>query len=95
MAIEWFMRDGSGVCVHSEDSRLLLIGDSPPDYVRSPPETPDIGARTFKVTGIFLYDCPKCREWSVWHLKLEDGYNVAQCMYQCGYVWYRVEPPIQ
>lgn len=92
MATEWFLDDGSDVLVHIEDPQLLLIGRGLPDWVKSPPETPDIGARTFKVRAHSQRICVKCRIELVVELVLDDGYRVSFCP-TCKFVWYHVRMP--
>lgn len=94
MTTEWFIKDGSNLSTHTEDPHMAIIGDYIPDWVRAPIELKSVALRKFKVTGVSTRPCPKCGV-PVRHLKLEDGYCVAECNaeYQvtligCGFVWY-------
>lgn len=82
----WFNRKPGDVASQgSEDETALLIGDSPPDWVRLPP---DLGGTQLKVLGVCHAECPKCHAPNVRHLDLEQGYGVAECTGD-GFVWYR------
>lgn len=85
----WFTNNGSGILKSTEEEGMLLIGDTIPDWVKSPAETPDIGERTFKVRGTEPRTCPKCREIPTRALVLDDNYRVGHCS-TCGFVWYQL-----
>ena len=88
MAVEWFTDDGSGIAVNLDEG-LVIVGLEVPDWVRSPPETPEIGARVFAVRGSSWKWCPKCETEPVRELELEDRWRVGHCG-RCGFVWYRL-----
>jgi hypothetical protein len=91
MTTEWFKNDGSGVAVHSEDPRMLLIGDSPPDWVMIPADSPERAGDKLRVLGCTERTCPKCKQRQTRVLELEDNYRVAECMPGgCGFVFYKV-----
>lgn len=83
----WYQHDGSGIgVVETEDETMLVIGDGPPNVVRMPEETPDVGGQVFRVLDTQDRVCSKCRAKVVEHWMLERGYCVAVCKPGCGFV---------
>lgn len=90
MATEWFINDGTGLSEHTENPNVAIVGDYIPDWVRAPMELKEVALRKFRVTGTSTRPCPKCGR-EVRHLRLEDGYCVAECLpvgINCGFAWY-------
>lgn len=88
---EWFKNDGSGVAVHTEDPRMLLVGDAPPDWVKVPDDSPQRAGEQLKVIGCFERLCPKCQQRNTRVLRLEHNFRVAECQPNgCGFVFYKV-----
>lgn len=94
---EWFKKEaGDTVLIGKDDgigesqSVTLIIGDTLPDWVRTPP---DLGGAKVAVLGGFMAPCPRCNSGvPVVHMKLENGMYVAECKGACGFVWYRPKP---
>lgn len=93
MAVEWFMRDGSGVSTHVDEEGVLLIHgkNDPPDWVKLPDESPVDPGRQLKVLGSRRAPCIICKR-EVTHFLLEANYGVCQCKPGCGYCFYRLMP---
>lgn len=84
--MDWFdRRPGEGL-IAQDDPHVILLGDQTPDVVRLPPE---LGRGELRVTGAFRGACPMnegCPDCQ--HLRLEEGYSVAECIGH-GFIWYR------
>lgn len=84
---EWFDKKAGDSVLIGKDEKTLLIGDTLPDWVRTPLE---VGGDRRRVLGGFMARCPQCQsDAPVVHLKLEGDLFVAECRGPCGFVWYK------
>lgn len=86
MNTKWFTRKPGDFASHgSDDPRELIVGNPVPDWVELPKE---IGSIKVKVLEAFVGPCPACQSGSVRHLRLEQGFHVAECLIH-NFLWYK------
>lgn len=76
---------GSNVAQSQDDLSMQLVGAVTPAWVRLPPQ---LGGQRLQVESVHSALCPKCFDYKVVHLHLEQSYGVAECP-RCTFVWYR------
>lgn len=84
---QWFeKKPGLPPTAPEGEGEVCIIGDTLPDWVRTPKE---LGSRQVRVLKGTRDKCPKCNA-VVLHLHLENGLHVAECPTH-GFLWYLVK----